>query len=145
MPFKKLHKELSQLQTEFRRAQVTMRADALLDKVLQLVEAADRTYSEEALTLSAAAPHVCAHPDTVGRWVSSGRIPNYGSPNAPKVRISDIKAAGLSGRGPRGARPPAASDAASSIETILAKFRSPRASTETRPRQRRGSRAHEAA
>ena len=93
----------SRLSPEELRAELLRRRDALerlgaqvdgaalLDEVIRLVERTDlpRPRPEPLLTLTAAASATGFSPDHLGRLVRDGKVPNYGRPRAPRVRLSE--------------------------------------------------------
>jgi hypothetical protein len=62
----------------------------LLDRVAVEIENAVTVQADELLSLTSAAHETGLHPDSIGRAVRDGRVPNHGRPNAPKVRRGDL-------------------------------------------------------
>src|SRR4030095_15181227 len=52
--------------------------------------------ADDLLTLTAAAAETGHHPDSIGRAVRDGRLPNCGRRNAPRVRRRDLARLGAS-------------------------------------------------
>ena len=67
------------------------------------LEAALREQDGKLLTLTAAAAESGFSPDHLGRLVRDGKLPNYGRPHAPRIRLADVprKVGALPPAGPR--------------------------------------------
>lgn len=62
----------------------------LLEGCADEMDAATAMQDGELLTLTAAATVSGFSPDHLGRLVRDGKLPNYGRPHAPRVRLADV-------------------------------------------------------
>jgi len=75
---------------EWRRLGVYVNGAKLCDDFLADLDRMAREDTEELITLTEAARVTGFHPDSIGRAIRDGRVPNYGRPNAPRVRRLDV-------------------------------------------------------
>lgn len=62
----------------------------LLDRVADELDAAFARQNDKTVTLTEAARFSGYHPDSLGRLVRDGDIPNAGRKHAPRVRLGDL-------------------------------------------------------
>jgi excisionase family DNA binding protein len=95
---------LDQLATQWREEAARYAGDgvpasaALLRRVAGEIEAAERAWTTEPLTLQQAAEELGVSYSTMHRWVRAGRIPNAGRKGAPRVRRCDLRRPGRRAR-----------------------------------------------
>ena len=81
---------------EYARLGVLLDGAKLADEVLADLADLEAADAEETLTLSDAAKELDMHPDSIGRAIREGRLPNHGRKNAPRVKRGELAA--LAGR-----------------------------------------------
>lgn len=75
--------------TQYDRDGVTTAA-RILERVADELEAVQTTAGDALLSLNEAARLSGYAPDTLGRMLRDGRLPNHGRRNAPRVRLADL-------------------------------------------------------
>lgn len=83
---------------EWARLGVLVNGAQLAAEILEDLHELEAKDADETLTLTDAAKELDMHPDSIGRAIRQGRLPNCGRPNAPRVRRGDLEALGRRGR-----------------------------------------------
>jgi hypothetical protein len=86
-----LRRHWAQRRDEWRKLGVQVDGAKLADEILEELEHLASADADELLTLTDAAREAQLHPDSIGRAIRQGRIPNAGRPNAPRVRRGDLE------------------------------------------------------
>src|SRR5688572_20403250 len=76
---------------EWRKLGVQVDGARVAEEILTELEQLAAADADELLTLTDAARECGMHPDSIGRAVREGRIPNAARPNAPRVRRGDLE------------------------------------------------------
>lgn len=106
---------------EWRRFGVSVNGAAMAEEILADVEQLERSDDEKLYTPTQAAERTGFHPESIARMVRTGRVPNHGRKNAPRVKLSDLptKPPKVAPRGQAGASS-APADSASIARDALA-------------------------
>ena len=84
---------------EWRLLGVQVDGAKLCEAILEDLDQLAHANADELLTLTGAANETGHHPDSIGRAVREGRLPNHGRRNAPRVRRGDLATLGGSRSG----------------------------------------------
>ena len=75
---------------EYARLGVLLDGAKLAAEILEDLHELETQEADELLTLTDAGRDFGLHPDSIGRAIREGRIPNCGRKNAPRVKRSDV-------------------------------------------------------